>query len=191
MSAAYISSLIEKTNPEPYEQIIVLCQKMINEAFNNMWMLADDDSPLSHFKYSNRAGEYINTDLGPPKVQLVVTTEDPQLYYLLAMRKGSLKIYTTDNPDDPADIEWAIDGWVFAFSVKIGKPSCRLAGDFHVSAILADNPALHEPQVERRFRKTPQSTQNIKSVQDCPNPTSHSLNYLLTPHVSVSIKKKI
>ena len=182
MSAAYVSSLIEKTNPEPYEQIIVLCQKMINEAFNNMWMLADDDSPLSHFNYKNRAGEYIDTDLGPPKVQLVVTTDDPQLYYLLAMSKGSLKIYTTDDPDDPADIEWAIDSWVFAFSVKIGK--C----DFYVSAISTDNPALHEPQVERQFRKTPQSTQNSKSAQDCPNPTSHSLNYSLTPHVSVSIK---
>ena len=139
MSAAYISSLIEKTNPEPYEQIIVLCQKMINEAFNNMWMLADDDSPLSHFKYKNRAGEYIDTDLGPPKVQLVVTTDDPQLYYLLAMSQGSLKIYTTDDADDPADIEWTIDGWIFAFSVKIGKRDLYVVLPFQLMIPLHTN----------------------------------------------------
>lgn len=151
MSAAYTLSLIEKTNPEPYEQIIVLCQKMINEAFHNMWILADDDSPLTHFKYQTRSGEYIKTDLGPPKVQLQVTTQDPQLYYLLAMNKGSLKIYTTDDPDNPADIEWLIKDWVFAFSVKIGTAHAVivLRVIFHVWAVSTDNPALREPQVER------------------------------------------
>ena len=120
MSAAYIKSLIEKTNPEPYEQIIVLSQKMINAAFHNMWILADDKSPLRHVNQKNRAQEFIETDLGPPKVQLQVTTDDPELYYLLKMTKGSLKIYTTNDPNDQTAIEWQIKDWVFAFSVKIG-----------------------------------------------------------------------
>ena len=120
MSDTYIASLVGRTNPEPYKQIIVLCQKMINNAFNNMWLLADDDSPLSHFEYKNRSSEYMKTDLGAPEIQLQVTTEDPQLYYLLKMSSGSLKIFTSDDPNDPSAIDWTIKDWIFAFSVKIG-----------------------------------------------------------------------
>ena len=120
MSASYASSLIEKTDPEPYEQIIVLSQKMVNAAFNNMWMLADPKSPLLHLSQTNRSQEFIETDLGPPKVELQVTTQDPQLYYLLKMTKGNLKIFTTRDPNDDTAIEWQIKDWVFAFSVKIG-----------------------------------------------------------------------
>ena len=108
MSAVYTSSLIDKTNPEPYEQIIVLSQKMINAAFHNMWMLADVKSPLLHLNQRNRAQEFIETDLGPPKIELQVTTQDPQLYYLLKMTKGGLKIYTTNDPQNEAAIEWQI-----------------------------------------------------------------------------------
>ena len=186
MSDAYTLSLIGKTNPEPYEQIIVLSQKMINEAFHNMWTLADHDSPLHHFEYEERSGEYIKTDLGPPKVQLHVTTQQTQLYYLLAMNKGSLKIYTTKVKKDNDHIEWVIKDWVVAFSVTIGTAHAVvvLRVIFHVSAISTDNP---EPQVERLSRENPESTKNSKSVRDWPNPTSRSLSYLLTPHVSLSI----
>ena len=129
MSSSYTSSLIEKTNPEPYEQIIVLCQKLINDAFKNTWKLAEDGSPLLHFKTSNRAQEHIETDLGPPKVRLQVTTQDLQLYYLMSMTKGSLMIYTTQDVKNEDKIQWEIKDWVFAFSVKIGI-YCHLPSHF-------------------------------------------------------------
>lgn len=120
MADAYEKSLVEKTNPEPYDQIIVLSQKVVNEAFHNMWILAPDKSPLTYFKYEDRARQYIKTDLGAPRVELQVTRADPQLYYRMAMTKGSLKIFKTTDPDNDDHVEWQIQDWSFAFSVQIG-----------------------------------------------------------------------
>ena len=133
MSDAYKSSLIGKTNPEPYEQIIVVCQKMINDAFTNMWsvsQLIDPNSSLVHFKQSFRSGDKIEVDLGPPEVQLQIVPQDPQLYYLLKMENGSLFLYTTEDANNNAHIEWSIKNWVFAFSVKIGTDFLGLVSVF-------------------------------------------------------------
>lgn len=120
MPGFYEESLVAKTNPDPYDQIIVLCQKMINEAFRNMWCLASDESPLSHFEYVDRMDQYIKTSLGAPRVELQVTNADPQLYYCMTMTNGSLKIFTTNDSKKDDHIEWQIQNWVFAFSVQIG-----------------------------------------------------------------------
>jgi hypothetical protein len=119
MSSAFTNSFINGTNPTPYEQILVLSQKMINDAFNNMWVIADDDSPLHHFKTSTRGGDKIDTDLGPPSVQLQVTTVDPQLYFLLPLTSGSMTHYLSNDPDDDTHVDIDIENWVCAFSVKI------------------------------------------------------------------------
>jgi hypothetical protein len=164
MSSGYLSSLIDKTDPSPYEQVIVLSQTVVNDAFHNMWLIAPEGSPLTKLDYTNRSGEYLKSDLGPPKVQLHVTSSDPLLYYMLSMKKGSLKIYTTDDPSDPSDIEWDIKDWIFAFSVTIctckmllqfercSRESCswKLSShqDYHKGL-----PRVHESQGTCRFRR--------------------------------------
>lgn len=119
---------ISKTNPDPYAQIIVLSQNVINDSFENMWHLAqlDDDSPLKHFKQSFRSGDKLESDIGIPSVQLQVTTKDPMLYFMLRMSDGSLFLYLSEDENDDSHIDWAIKDWVFAFSVTIGKSNLSL-----------------------------------------------------------------
>lgn len=120
MSSAFTNSLINGTNPNPYEQILVLSQKMINDAFYNMWVIADDDTPLHRFETSTRGGDTIDVEeLGAPSVQLQVTTVDPQLYFLLPLTSGSMKLYTSSDPTDDTHVDIDIEDWVCAFSVKI------------------------------------------------------------------------
>jgi len=91
-----------------------------------MWELAqldDEDSPLKHFKEKFRSGDYLETDIGVPSVQLQVTTKDPMLYFMLRMTSGKLWLYLTNDPDDDSHIEWPVNDWVFAFSVTICKSS--------------------------------------------------------------------
>ncbi|RFU77336.1 hypothetical protein TARUN_4888 [Trichoderma arundinaceum] len=119
-----MGSYINSTDPTPFDQIIVISQKVINESFQNMWELAQLDdaaSPLKHFERSVRGGDYLKTDIGAPSVQLQVTTKDPMLYFMLRMTSGSLLLYLTNNPDDDSHIQWDIDNWVFAFSVTISR----------------------------------------------------------------------
>ncbi|KAL5592277.1 hypothetical protein FOBRF1_013303 [Fusarium oxysporum] len=116
-------SYISSTDPNPFHQLIVLSQKTINDAFKNMWSLAqlDDESPLTHFKEKLRSGDYLDTDIGIPSVQLQVTTKDPMLYFMLRMTSGTLFLYLTEDPDNDSHIEWPINDWVFAFSVTLAR----------------------------------------------------------------------
>jgi len=56
-----------------------------------------------------------------PTIQLQVTTVDPQLYVLLRFKSGTLKLYVSEDDDDDTTNTWDTTGWVFAFSVKIGR----------------------------------------------------------------------
>ncbi|KAF7166596.1 hypothetical protein CNMCM5623_000191 [Aspergillus felis] len=113
-------NFIAKTNPDPYDQIIVLSQKVINAGFKNMWKLAqgDDDSPLTHFKKSIH-GEYIEADVGIPSVNLHVESREPMLYFLLALTNGELAVYESDDSDKL--FKWDIKDWVLAFNVVINQ----------------------------------------------------------------------
>lgn len=109
-----------KTNPDPYDQIIVLSQKVINAGFKTMWKLAqaDDDSPLKHFKKSIH-GQYIDSDVGVPSVRLHVGSKEPMLHFLLSLTKGKLSVYESDESEDA--LEWDIKNWVLAFNVTISR----------------------------------------------------------------------
>ncbi|KAF4294669.1 hypothetical protein CNMCM8686_002446 [Aspergillus fumigatus] len=113
-------NFVSKTNPDPYDQIIVLSQKVINAGFKNMWKLAqgDDDSPLTHFKKSIH-GEYIEADVGIPSVKLHVESREPMLYFLLALKNGEMAVYESDDSDTL--FKWDIKDWVLAFNVVISK----------------------------------------------------------------------
>ncbi|EAL86528.2 hypothetical protein AFUA_3G02430 [Aspergillus fumigatus Af293] len=113
-------NFVSKTNPDPYDQIIVLSQKVINAGFKNMWKLAqgDDDSPLTHFKKSIH-GEYIEADVGIPSVKLHVESREPMLYFLLALKNGEMAVYESDDSDTL--FKWDIKDWVLAFNVVINQ----------------------------------------------------------------------
>lgn len=115
-----LDSYVSDTSPLPYHQIIVLSQKVINAGFKNMWKIAqgDDDSPLKHIKQSIH-GEYIDSDVGAPSVQLHVESREPMMYFLLSLTKGELAVYESDESEDL--FKWDIKDWVLAFNVDISK----------------------------------------------------------------------
>lgn len=155
MSSGYEWSLINQTDPSPYAQVIVLAQSMINDAFQNMWILADDDSPMKHFKKASRGGDSLDVYLGAPNVSLQVTTRDPELYYYLVMNSGKVKLYLSDDPDDDSNVEWPVNNWVFAFSVKISK--CLLV------EVLNDKP--HDALLESRYNRSQDDHKGQRRIQ--------------------------
>ncbi|KAI1143197.1 hypothetical protein F5Y05DRAFT_367832 [Hypoxylon sp. FL0543] len=123
MSDAFTRSLVEKTNPDPYNQVIFLSQEMINKAFHNMWALTPKKNPppLREFKKSYRTGD-IDIKLDPPTINLMVTTkQDPQLYFMLNMKSGSIKTYVSSDPDDDTKKKFDVTGWKFGFAVKLAS----------------------------------------------------------------------
>lgn len=110
---------IKLTDPNPYHQVIVVSQKVINNGFKNMWNLAKmnpDPSPLKHFKQSSH-GESLESDIGIPSVRLQVTSTDPMLYFMLSLKEGKLILFKSEDGDDT--FQWDIKDWTFAFSVAI------------------------------------------------------------------------
>ena len=124
---------VDKTNPAPYHQAIFLSQKSINNGFSAMWEAAQDipndpdnpdpnQNPLKYFSVPSRTQEYFRFNTGKPEVRLQVTTGgDPMLYFRLRTDNGGLWVFTTEDPNDDTHIDWDIAGFVFAFSVRIGK----------------------------------------------------------------------
>ncbi|KAI0148181.1 hypothetical protein F4776DRAFT_606501 [Hypoxylon sp. NC0597] len=123
MSDAFTRSLVQRTNPSPYDQVIFLSQEMINKAFHNMWALTlkRNPSPLREFKKSYRTGD-IDIKLDAPTIKLMVTTrQDPQLYFMLNMKSGTIATYVSSNPDDDTKKKFDVTGWKFGFAVKLAS----------------------------------------------------------------------
>ena len=123
MSDPFTISQTRRTNPDPYDQIFVLSQKTINEALDNMWAIAPDDSPLLSFHFSPpHSAASLDCTLGAPVVKLQVTNQqNPQLYYYLNMQSGALKLYISDASDDLKTFD--VTDWSIAFPVKICEQS--------------------------------------------------------------------
>jgi hypothetical protein len=123
MPDAFASSLIGKTDPSPYGQAIFLSQSMINKSFHNMWALTPkrDPPPLREFKKNSLLGK-INITLNAPTVKLMTTTkQDPQLFFMLNIKSGTITINTGDDPDDLKPKDFDATDWTFGFAVKIGE----------------------------------------------------------------------
>ncbi|KAI1490629.1 hypothetical protein F5X96DRAFT_669502 [Biscogniauxia mediterranea] len=117
---SFQDSYVTDTSPYPYDQIIVLSQKVINAGFKNMWKIAqgDDDSPLKHFKKTSH-GEYIDSDVGVPSVKVHVESRGPILYFLLSLTRGELVVYENDDSDNL--LKFDIKDWILAFNVYINQ----------------------------------------------------------------------
>ncbi|KDQ56882.1 hypothetical protein JAAARDRAFT_79271 [Jaapia argillacea MUCL 33604] len=112
MSDAFTQSLVHKTDPNPYNQLIVQSQKMINDAFYNMWAIADTGSPLLSLDVTVTGVGNLSGDLDAPSLSLHVTSSTPQLYFFVAFTSGTLTLDTNKT--------WNVAGWKFSFPVKIG-----------------------------------------------------------------------
>lgn len=122
--AAFNASLIGKTNPHNYHQIIFLSQDMINKAFHNMWLRSEpkvneEAPPLWAFKQNIRS-ESIDIKLKAPTVKLMVTTRGkPQLYFMMNIKSGTITTYVSNDSDDMKSFD--VTDWSFGFGVNIGE----------------------------------------------------------------------
>ncbi|KAB2569531.1 hypothetical protein DBV05_g11796 [Lasiodiplodia theobromae] len=112
---SHLASFFDYTNPEPYHQLVVQSQKMINAAFWNMWMLADDQSPMHMLTVSVPGVGSIESKLGEPTIKLHVESNSPTLYYLVKCHSGTLKLVVGND----APKSWDVSDWVFAFPVTV------------------------------------------------------------------------
>ncbi|OJD34159.1 uncharacterized protein BKCO1_25000113 [Diplodia corticola] len=109
------SSFFDNTNPEPFDQIVVQSQKMVNNALWNMWALSDDDSPVRGVDVAVPGFGRISGSLSAPSVTLHVESTSPTLYFLVPFSSGTLQL----GPD--SSHSWKVDGWVFAFPVEVAS----------------------------------------------------------------------
>ncbi|OTA84420.1 hypothetical protein M434DRAFT_400466 [Hypoxylon sp. CO27-5] len=138
MSDAFTRSLVQRTNPSPYDQVIFLSQEMINKAFHNMWALTPkrNPPPLREFKKSYRTGD-IDIKLDPPTIKLMVTTkQDPQLYFMLNMKSGTIATYVSSDPDDDTKKTFDVTGWKFGFAVKLASKTVEKSDPRFSAAVI-------------------------------------------------------
>ncbi|KAL4746465.1 hypothetical protein BDW72DRAFT_210416 [Aspergillus terricola var. indicus] len=114
------NSYVLDTSPKPYDQLIVLSQKIINQGFKNMWKIAQEDpeSYLNHFHFPLH-GEDLEADVGIPSVQLHVESKEPMLYFRLALTKGTLKVYESMTSEDLLTFD--IKDWILTFNVVVNQ----------------------------------------------------------------------
>ncbi|KAL2022075.1 hypothetical protein VTK56DRAFT_6119 [Thermocarpiscus australiensis] len=118
----FVWSQTHRTNPNPYDQIIVLSQKTINDELNNMWAVAPDDSPLLSFTLNLRDGQSLDCQLNAPVISLQVNNQESvQLYYYLRMLSGTLKLYVSNDPADTDMKSFDTTDWSIAIPVKISR----------------------------------------------------------------------
>lgn len=121
-SDPFVNSLVNKVAPDPYQQAIFLSQKTINQAFRNMWELADPASPIRYVKVQDRAGNTLTASLKPPTVLINVADNNNFMAYLQwNFDQGQMKLFTSANPSDPTIKTFDVSNWVYAFGSDIGK----------------------------------------------------------------------
>lgn len=101
MADAFNQSLVYKTNPDPWHQLVILSQSMINDAYWNMWAISDASSPIHKIAMKDRAGDTLTAKLEAPEVLVNVLNLSPQLWYILKFASGTMDLYTTDDPNNP------------------------------------------------------------------------------------------
>ncbi|KAK6538428.1 hypothetical protein TWF694_010013 [Orbilia ellipsospora] len=113
------SSQINDTDPSPYDQAFFVTQGTINEAFANMWALADDDSPMVHFSYELRDGQNIDGELNTPSISLNYFAQDvTRVEYHLKFRSGTMNLFISDNFKDKTMKPYDLTGWDIVLPVS-------------------------------------------------------------------------
>jgi len=120
-SDPFIDSLTNKASPVPYDQAIFLSQKTINDAFYNMWLLADPTSPVRSINIKTRDGETLQGALNAPTVIVNVVDFSYMLYFQWNFKSGQMSLFTTDNPNDPTMKTFDVTNWIVAFGTSLSK----------------------------------------------------------------------
>jgi hypothetical protein len=119
---------------------------MINDAFWNMWSIADGNSPLLSLDITVDDVGSLTGDLDAPVVSLNVTSSDPQLYFLVTFTSGTLTLDTSSTPNKT----WDVSGWIFSFPVNIGRLSSFSA--LYVMVAVDNYPNRDQYSQRRRSR---------------------------------------
>jgi len=115
----FITSLNSKCSPSPYDQALFLSQKIVNDGFNNMWLLADPTSPMRSVSIKTRDGSNITGILNAPTVIVNVVDFTAMLYFQWNFKSGSMTLYTTDDPNNPSTVTFKVDNWTVAFTTSL------------------------------------------------------------------------
>lgn len=113
---SYSSTRIGYTAPNPYDQIFVLSQRLINDSFAFLHDHADERTPMIHF-YKKIREEYIDMYLGASTIQLQAIGIDPQLYFMINVSSGTLAVWPDDESEETK--KYPLEGWVLAYPVKL------------------------------------------------------------------------
>lgn len=110
----------KRTNPSPYDQMIVLSQCMINSAFASMWQQENHDALMKKFTRTGINQQYINPAiLEPPQIWIPVRDRNylGRVYLRLKVITGNIYLHTT--PQSTAPTRIPMDGWDLYFRMRI------------------------------------------------------------------------
>ncbi|GIC88010.1 uncharacterized protein Aud_004401 [Aspergillus udagawae] len=110
----------KKTNPSPYDQVIVMSQRFINASFARMWQEAPYDDPLKLFERTGpRTQDMVKVTFEPPQIFIPAFDRDypGQVYLRMKVLRGRIYLYSnsTNQYPDPFDM----DGWDLYFKMRI------------------------------------------------------------------------
>lgn len=130
MTNTFAHSQVYETSPNPYDQIIVLSQKMINNALDSMYFHATHDSSLANLTLDLPVGN-IHAKLEAPRISLQVASQ--KIYYYIKFESGTMNLRVSESPVDSTTKAFDISDWELAFATTISKyspglsrPSCLL-----------------------------------------------------------------
>ncbi|GIK05626.1 hypothetical protein Aspvir_009739 [Aspergillus viridinutans] len=110
----------KKTNPSPYDQVIVMSQSFINASLARMWQVAPYNDPLKLFERNGpRTQDMVKVTFEPPQIFIPAPDRDypGQVYLRMKVLRGRIYLYSnsTNAFPDPYDM----DGWDLYFKMRI------------------------------------------------------------------------
>jgi hypothetical protein len=112
----------KKTNPSPYDQVIVMSQRFINASFARMWQEAPYDDPLKRFERTGpRTQDMIKVTFEPPQIFIPAPDRNypGQVYLRMKVLRGDIYLYSNSTNAFPDHYD--MDGWDLYFKMRISK----------------------------------------------------------------------
>lgn len=129
MTDTLISSQVHETNPNPYHQIILISQNIINSALDNMYFHAAHDSPLVKFSLDLPVGN-IDAVLEVPRISLQVISQ--KVYYYMKFESGTMNLRKSESPADSTTKAFDVSNWEIAFAATVFKSSPRASHPYQM-----------------------------------------------------------
>ncbi|GAQ10131.1 hypothetical protein ALT_7452 [Aspergillus lentulus] len=110
----------KKTNPSPYDQVIIMSQRFINASFARMWQEAPYNDPLKRFERTGpRTQDMINVTFEPPQIFIPAPDRNypGQVYLRMKVLRGDIYLYSNSTNAFPDHYD--MDGWDLYFKMRI------------------------------------------------------------------------